>query len=270
MRRLLRIFAPSSRLDMLRKFLLFCSLVVAWNIVWSWYISGQAQRVLANLVFDALAVGGPFVAIFVLGSWHQVSAIDALKVRARIDPLSGVYNRQTFFSRLRRITQSSKTGMLLLIDADHFKRINDQYGHAVGDRCIEAIGHRLNWHLRNTDLAGRVGGEEFGVFLADVNHAHGLAVAARLGQPVSFSDAEKITHLSVSLSIGAVWTDPKASAEDQLVLADNALYEAKSSGRGSLVIHGENGSVPLSKVDISTYAEHRADDRRTPSRLGQT
>ena len=190
-----------------------------------------------------------------------------MNIRARIDPLSGVVNRQTFFRRFNRAMKTSRTGLLLLIDADHFKNVNDIYGHAAGDRCISAIGHRLNWHMRDVDIAGRVGGEEFAVFLTNVAPAHGRTVAERIGQPITFSDGGGNDHISVTLSIGAVWLQPDISDDDLMVLADEALYIAKTTGRARLVFHGEDQAIPLGRraTDKPEVAADR-NSRRVTSR----
>ena len=245
MRKALEKLAPNSKLDILWKFLLFCVLIMIWNVVWNWHISGQQDRKLSTLLLDSFAVGGPFAAIFTFGSWYQVTAIQALSTRARIDELSGLLNRREFLRRVNEAVASSQTGMILLMDADHFKGINDVYGHATGDRCITAIGHRLMWHLREIDIAGRVGGEEFAVYLPDVTKAHGRVVAERLGQPVSFTDVEQTKHLSVTMSVGAVWFSREHNVEKQLMLADEALYQAKTSGRARLVIRGDDQTTSL-------------------------
>ena len=254
-------FAPKSRLDVLSKFVLFCSLIVSWNIIWSWQVSGQQERELSMLILDALAVGGPFAALFTIGSWHQVTAIQSLYWRARIDPLSGVLNRQAFMGRIEREIANCDTGMLLLLDADHFKDINDEFGHAAGDLCIQAIGQRLLWHLRDEDTAGRIGGEEFAVLLPNVSKGHGRVVASRIGQPVSFKDVERLKYLSVTMSIGAVWFSRECSAKKLLLLADQALYRAKTTGRARIVISGEDHSIPLGRAKSKARSDMRRQSR---------
>ena len=267
LRKFLGYLAPTSLKGVVWKTLVFCGLIVAWNCVWVLHLSGQPPRPLVTIVTDALVVGGPFALLFCLASWDQVLTIQGLVVRARIDPLSGVLNRQTFFSRLRKAIPQSRTGLLMLIDADDFKRINDLHGHAAGDRCIAAIGHRLSWHLREEDLAGRVGGEEFAIFLPDVPREHGELVATRLGQPVSFSDADREVHHSVTLSVGAVWTRPDISPEEQLLKADEALYEAKSTGRARMIVIGSPDPVLLGTFDGDGRGAHRRRSLPANSRL---
>ena len=257
---------PKSASHVVWQFLLFCGLIVAWNTVWTWFVMGQTDRRFGEISVQALMVGGPFLALFSGISLHQVTTLKALYHSARIDPLSGVLNRQTFIRRTRRALAESHTGMLLLLDADFFKQINDRYGHATGDECIKAIGHRLNWHLRENDLAGRVGGEEFAVFLPDVTREHGRVVATRLGLPVAFTRGEDEEHLSITLSIGAVWTTPESSADAQMMMADDALYQAKTTGRARMIIQGEEEPVLLGRAKSCGDGEAASTTRRVTSR----
>ena len=265
MRKALEIFAPKSRTDALWKFVLFCVAINVWNIVWTWYVIGDGDRGLGDMILNGTFVGGPFAALFVTGSWHQFTAIQMMATRARFDALSGVLNRQTFVSRFQRLLPQTRRGLLLLIDADNFKSINDHHGHATGDKCIAAIGHRLNWHLREVDLVGRVGGEEFAVFLPDVTVEHGRTVAERLGQPVSYSDAAQGDHLTVTLSIGAVWTEPGIDADTQLALADDALYHAKTTGRARLVFSNGDPDILLGTASGPSAGPHAKQTERRRS-----
>ncbi|NNE89206.1 MAG: GGDEF domain-containing protein [Silicimonas sp.] len=266
MRKILGWFAPKKWSDFAWKSALLCACIVIWDVIFTKYLQGEPTS-FDEIAIEAIGVGGPFVLLFMLGSWHQVTALRVLTKRAYFDPLSGVFNRHTFISRLNKAIPQASKGILMLIDADHFKQINDQYGHAVGDRCIEAIGHRLNWHVRDGDLAGRVGGEEFAVFLPNVSEEHGRAVAQRLGLPVSFTDAARQTNLTVTLSIGAVWTKPDQSIEQQLVAADEALYVAKSSGRAQLRFSDGGDGIPLSALETPPDPPSEIRCRRSNSKI---
>jgi diguanylate cyclase (GGDEF)-like protein len=120
------------------------------------------------------------------------------------------------------------------LDADHFKRINDQWGHAAGDACLSAIAERLRACLRPGDLVGRLGGEEFAVFLPSVTAEDAVRVGERLCQAVAV-EAEGIEDgLTVTLSAGAALG---GRPFDQLMRqADAALYQAKAQGRARLVV----------------------------------
>ena len=234
MRNWLNRLAPRSRVDVLWKGMIYCAAIAVWHVIWARFLFGDASRPVSVLVSDAIFVGGPFAFLFAIGSWTQVTGIRSLLNRAHIDPLSGLYNRQTFMDRATSSIAASRRGLLLLIDADDFKSVNDHMGHAVGDTCISAIGHRLKWHLRDEDVAGRVGGEEFAVFLPNVSPAHARVVGERVGQPVTFAGGKEGALYSITLSIGAAWADSETSLDALFADADEALYRAKESGRARL------------------------------------
>ena len=263
MHKVLRILTPRSRKDALWKCVVFTALLTLWNLVFTWRIQGHTQIDLTELMFSSIVVGGPFAALFVFTSWQQFAELRETRRQARLDALSGVLNRQTFIEQLNHAVLRARRGLLLLIDADHFKSVNDRFGHATGDRCISAIGHRLSWHLREEDIVGRIGGEEFAVFLPDVTVEHGRMVAERLGQPVSCSDAGRVEHLTVTLSIGAVWTTPESDCDAQLAQADDALYQAKTAGRARMIFADDGQEILLGRVVNYAAPSGRPSDRRT-------
>lgn len=254
--------APKKLSDLVWKSGFLCLCVFGWHYVVTRVLRKDSDHVAAEILIEAVATGFPFVLLFMSASWHQVKALNRLTKRAYYDPLSGLLNRQTFIDRFSRRLPDAHCGILLLIDVDHFKAINDKYGHAMGDRCIEAIGHRLHWHLRLDDLAGRIGGEEFAVFLPDVSREHARVVAMRLGLPVAFSDRTNEAHLSVTLSVGAAWVDGERGFEKMLVDADDALYEAKASGRAQLRFC--DGTPPMSLATALTEDADAPRRRRRP------
>ena len=245
MRSPMNLLVPKSPVEIVWKTVAVCIVIAAWHIAVQPIAFGQTNLTWGQLVVDALFTGAPFVLLFFVGSWQQGAAVRALTERARFDPLSGLFNRQTFFRHAERNIPEACRGLLILLDADHFKSVNDQFGHAVGDRCIAAVGHRLRWHLRDQDIAGRIGGEEFAVFLSEVGAEHGRAIAERIGQPITFTDVTGDNHLVVTLSAGAVWIDPQVATEEHVILADEALYKAKAQGRSQLVFHGEDEAISL-------------------------
>ena len=157
---------------------------------------------------------------------------------ARTDPLTGLYNRRHFSDRLEALASAARAGgggfSLLILDIDHFKRINDRHGHAVGDACLKAMADRLQRSFPSpASLLARLGGEEFGVLVeGDPTVAAAVAEAFRQGlvaQPLS-GDSRPMP-LTVSIGVGAF--DPQRHEDgDGLYRAvDLALYAAKSQGR---------------------------------------
>jgi diguanylate cyclase (GGDEF)-like protein len=167
---------------------------------------------------------------------------DELRQQAYRDPLTGLANRSRLQDRvdhaLERIRGRSPNHVaILFIDLDHFKHLNDRFGHAKGDRALLVIADRIRMIIRPGDTAGRLGGDEFAVLLEDVESGEVvMAVCQRLLdgliQPIELGDASPI----VSASIGYALSGPDSStSEDLLRNADIAMYAAKAAGRGQVV-----------------------------------
>ncbi len=155
--------------------------------------------------------------------------------QASTDSLTGLMNRRTFQTRIRALRRSEAHFVLVMADIDHFKRVNDTYGHETGDRAIKTFCEVSKSSLRQGDLMGRWGGEEFAFAFCDADTAQTkdaidrirMELAARL----STSDLPGFTA-----SFGIVDAERCASLEDAVRLADDALYEAKANGRNCSVI----------------------------------
>lgn len=151
------------------------------------------------------------------------------------DALTGALNRRSFFELLEREFSSARRQRaplsLAMVDVDHFKSVNDTYGHPAGDAVLQQLAERLRENLRIEDAMGRYGGEEFALLLRHTGLDGALLVAERIRLKVAetpFSLADR--NLPVTVSIGvATWT--AGEQEHLLRLADEALYEAKESGR---------------------------------------
>lgn len=158
---------------------------------------------------------------------------------AAVDPLTGVANRRSFESEAERTLLAAArrkvSVALLLIDADHFKRINDRFGHEVGDQALLAIVAALKDSLRASDLLGRYGGEEFAALLPEADMASAMHVAERLRASVEIREFAVGEHaIPLRVSIGVATVVPE-QGESKLALllrhADLALYAAKAAGR---------------------------------------
>lgn len=160
---------------------------------------------------------------------------------ATTDPLTGLLNRRAFGERLQaELVRSARYGpacALLLLDIDHFKRINDEHGHAAGDTVLRGVAQLLQRQLRGSDAAGRLGGEEFAVLLPHTGREDALRVAESLrGRIAELRFAEGEATLACTTSIGLVVADSAAVAADDLLRqADQALYRAKAAGRDRVV-----------------------------------
>ena len=162
--------------------------------------------------------------------------VDELYLAANQDPLTGIANRRGIQSLLEAVhveaTQQNIPGAVIMVDVDFFKRVNDQYGHAVGDQALCMVANTLQSNIRATDGVGRWGGEEFLVVLRRIDQAHLKEVAEKLRILVENS---RLPHqdgfIQVTISLGAVPIQPDSSPEDNLQRADDLLYRSKSDGR---------------------------------------
>ncbi|HEX2009681.1 MAG TPA: diguanylate cyclase [Roseateles sp.] len=157
------------------------------------------------------------------------------------DPLSGLLNRHSFHeqagARLRQLAAGRHAAALLMLDLDHFKQINDVHGHAAGDEVLRAFARLAGDCLREVDLMGRVGGEEFAILLPGCSHEAAQAVAERVRAALAAAriDIGEGRWVSATVSIGiAVGAPAQELLEPLLVQADLALYRAKTAGRNRL------------------------------------
>ena len=165
---------------------------------------------------------------------------------ALTDSLTGVFNRRYVSAHLPRLLErsweSQKPVAILMFDIDHFKAVNDTYGHGVGDEVLREVANRTNRNLRNFDLVARYGGEEFIVVMPDSDRDAAYAVAERLRRRVgeeTFAVSTDVAEITVTISIGVAVVDGVGDTADAILKrADDALYQAKRSGRNRTVASG--------------------------------
>jgi diguanylate cyclase (GGDEF)-like protein/PAS domain S-box-containing protein len=168
---------------------------------------------------------------------EQKKAELELEQMAITDPLTGLPNRRYFFSRAEyvfgHITKPSHSLAVLMIDIDHFKRINDRFGHAAGDIVLYRIAQMLQSNLRSNDIAGRYGGEEFSVILVRINRDGICQIADRLCKTIGSNHINiGKDEIIATLSIGIAVLDSTTTSLDILLQrADQAMYSAKQAGR---------------------------------------
>jgi diguanylate cyclase (GGDEF)-like protein len=165
------------------------------------------------------------------------------KVAATTDPLTGIANRRAFLESatrsLKQRTRSPLPVSALLFDLDRFKSINDQFGHAIGDRVLRAFTDIAVVELRSTDLLGRLGGEEFGALLFGAEAASAAATAERIRAAFEESyarDGVGAKNVSVSVGVASVPADEHVEVETLMLKADEALYVAKARGRNRVEV----------------------------------
>ena len=168
---------------------------------------------------------------------------DMLAVRAQVDALTGLWNRGYFDQRLEQEMSAARrfarNVCLVLLDLDHFKRLNDAFGHPFGDKVLQGVGEAITATIRESDAACRYGGEEFGIILTETSTREGHALACRLKELVAALEfTPKGDPVSITASLGVAGSDrlPLLSAASMLDATDTALYDAKASGRNTVCV----------------------------------
>ncbi|HVE16270.1 MAG TPA: sensor domain-containing diguanylate cyclase [Chthoniobacterales bacterium] len=173
----------------------------------------------------------------------------AAKRAVLVDPLTRLWNRaggEEFLSRQHQVAvQKGEKFCIGMVDIDHFKKVNDTYGHAVGDEVLREVAKRILRSIRDEDFACRMGGEEFLIVIADPMASDALTVAGKVRETVRSAPVESGGQsVPVTLSIGLAYFDPAAlvKPEEVIRLADESLYRAKETGRDRIISHIENGA----------------------------
>jgi diguanylate cyclase (GGDEF)-like protein len=157
---------------------------------------------------------------------------------ASVDQLTGLYNRykftELFVSLYATMVKRENDMSLIMLDIDHFKNINDTYGHNIGDKVLVEISNILKQYFRNVDIVGRWGGEEFVVLVPTANSVNGEKIAEKIR--IAIKEAKILDDLQVTASFGITEIKLGDKLEVAISRADEALYEAKNSGRDNTKI----------------------------------
>jgi two-component system cell cycle response regulator len=194
--------------------------------------SRRRRRLVSGVAFGVLG----FSLLASLRRCHVLSKrTRQLEVLARADDLTGMYNRRHVEEHLARALSSARRHRqalsILFVDIDGFKRVNDQFGHQVGDGILKMVAQRIRFSLRSEDVVGRWGGEEFLTVLPMTPLSGALAVAERLRSSIAKTPMKADRHaVRVTVSIGCA-ENQGDSVGDLLRKADVALYRAKQGGR---------------------------------------
>ena len=212
--------------------------------------------------FSTMFIGAVIAPLFVapIIGWTTVGLIleihkleEEMRLLATHDSLTGVLSRRAFFEQTNYICRfAERQGMkftVLLIDLDHFKKINDKYGHAAGDRVLKSFGKIMRQISRESDLAGRIGGEEFAFFLPATDTKNAFLVADRLHKAIKENIIEwngKTINFTTSIGL-AFFPRTVNNIENALNSADKALYTAKKRGRNQTVVY----DVEFEKIEAN-------------------
>jgi diguanylate cyclase (GGDEF)-like protein len=235
------------------------ALIVVFIIGYGAYIPAYwgTHEQLSDLVVPAVFfLGACFVRlvnVLSLETARDVKRLRAFEQESITDPLTGIYNRRYLERRLTdEIARANRYGMplsVLLIDIDHFKRVNDIYGHQVGDLVLEGMAQLIVSTLRTTDIVARYGGEEIMVIAPSTPVKTAAELAERLRKVLENASFEvpldlnrEISAIGVTVSIGVACIGPQTRDMSELIQnADKALYRAKSEGRNRVVTGATEG-----------------------------
>lgn len=184
----------------------------------------------------SIAVLGAGLAITILAA-AVTDVMDDLRYERDIDQLTGVFNRRGFEERAERILSQQYRVALLLCDLDHFKKINDTYGHSAGDQVLRSFGALLSKNSREGDLVGRIGGEEFAVLMRDADVQAAKLMADRLREALDEMPLPgRLSGARITVSIGVAVLQPTERLGPLAERADLALYNAKNAGRDRVAL----------------------------------
>lgn len=240
---------------------LLVALPILLKTRWAVLLGVLSGLVAAPLVFTqydhttAMVIGASMGLTWLVSAWLVYAVTEQsrrLKDMAITDPLTGAYNRRYLELQLEQVletwTRYQRPASVLLIDIDHFKRINDKFGHGVGDTAIKNLVEVISRNIRNVDTLCRYGGEEFVVLLAETPLSKARPVAEKLRAAVE--NTRVVPEVGMTISVGVCDVSVADGVDHWLNLADAALYLAKRNGRNrvELAESAIEVAVPLDKT----------------------
>lgn len=235
------------------------------NRMLKWLLSAIFLCIVSSIAFISLMQNSPLLKYVLLSYWLGMGIVSLatyliteyitksneiyiqMKNEAGKDYLTGLYNVRQFESQLSKCShyavQYNEDLSILLLDIDHFKKVNDQYGHSKGDKVLKEVGKILTSACRSIDIISRNGGEEFSVILQNCNLKKALEVAERIRQNVeeyNFElDLDNTIKVTISIGVSSYPKNP-TNIDDLLIEADKALYKAKRAGRNRVEVWQQN------------------------------
>ncbi len=212
-------------------------LLFVWFLTTNMTVS-QSHISVAAILTCVVAI--PFLSYLAVRGESQRADLNHLKRISRQDCLTGLMNRSSFeataAAHLNRARNGNGAGAFLFLDVDNFKSVNDRLGHAFGDAVLCSIAHSITNSIRPSDLAVRLGGDEFGVLLLGASIADGVSVAERIRRSIKQNGSESgEPQLNLSVSIGVALHQPDEKIDDLMRQADQQLYSAKDNGRDTIL-----------------------------------
>jgi diguanylate cyclase len=204
--------------------------VVACVVNFTHTLAGsQTSGIFALAFFIPLFLAPPIALLVFHNMWLLTTMLAKVDSHVKFDGLTGVLNRGHFLDSVRG---RMADGILMIVDADHFKPVNDRFGHAVGDEALRILANAISLAVGPTGLVGRLGGEEFAVFLPGKSLNEGQRVADHICKSIRSLDALILgNHVPLTVSIGGTLHRYTTTIGHSLRVADDYLYRAKNGGR---------------------------------------
>jgi diguanylate cyclase (GGDEF)-like protein len=266
-------------------------LMSRWPLSATQFVHGAVYALRIWLVFAfPVAPGGSFFSV----AWFSIIALESLlylivasfmilamakerselvhKTNAMLDPLTNIPNRRAFLDvamrRMRQRSRNPEPVTALLFDLDHFKKINDRFGHSVGDEVLRIFTAKAAAEFRSTDIMGRLGGEEFGALLFGAGEGTAIGTAERIRRALMVATAEldgKHVDATVSVGVAVLGSDNVEDVAELLSRADNALYLAKERGRNRVEVAGKTPVISAPPLEEARAAVATISALRTVS-----
>lgn len=196
--------------------------------------------IIAPYMVASAVIASVFLGMFVDRELNQIDREQQWKTRAMTDPLTALPNRRAFERGMLGLRRPGEQSALLALDLDHFKFVNDTYGHAAGDYLLQQVAVVLRANMRQRDLLARVGGEELAVLLPATGAIRARQIANRLRREIAAIEIDwNGTMIKITVSIGVALADGALLSDKLFAQADAALYAAKRGGRDCVVFSGE-------------------------------
>lgn len=240
-----RIVAPTSVIDFTVKLAVFLLICGGLNHARDAIQNGFADHDgFLNNFTDASFTALPMCTFALLLIGHLNSLQKQLYQHATQDSLTGLHNRRWFMDKTSHDVDGGQA--MFMVDVDHFKEINDSFGHDVGDRCLQQMAQHLKSAIRKTDYCARIGGEEFAVLVHDADERGIHDVAQRISAGFVFEAGDGQTR-HVTASVGVYFGQDAQPLAEALRRADKAVYHAKAQGRARYVVAplGAENAVPM-------------------------
>ncbi len=226
------ILAPQTPVGWVLRIPVFLMGVLGLSLMPDLLLQGQATQSAAGHFRDVVWLGVPLGLALLLAVKKLHKAETQIASITQIDAITGVANHRTFLQRMTRALPQS--GVLLMLDLDHFKRVNDMRGRHAGDLCLMALAQRCREITRNTDIIGRLDGAVFAIYLPGAPVERGREIADQLSEGIQVMTARGV--LTATVSVGAVIADGWTPLDQLMRNADQALDRAKLQGRARVIL----------------------------------